>query len=53
MNIVTFILIVNTHVYGGGVVTFQEFNSKQSCESAKSLLNQKYGLSAGVDCVEK
>jgi hypothetical protein len=52
MNIVTFILIVYTHVNGGSVVSFQEFNSQKSCEYAKSLLDHKYGMEA-IYCMEK
>jgi hypothetical protein len=52
MNIVTFILIVYSHVNGGSVASFQEFNSQKSCEYAKSLLEHEYAISK-LYCVEK
>ena len=38
MNIV-YILIVVGHVYAGEVVTFQEFNSLQSCNKAGTFIS--------------
>ena len=32
-----FVLMVITEVYGGEVMTFQEFTSQETCEYAKSL----------------
>ena len=33
----TFVLMVIMNVYGGEVMTFQEFYSQEKCEYAKSL----------------
>mgnify|MGYP000954183544 CR=1 FL=1 len=48
-----YILIVTSWVYGGSVTTFQEFYSKEKCESARAAVettNPRYAKSA---CVPK
>ena len=36
---IVYILIVVGHVYAGSVVTFQEFNSLQSCNKAGAFIS--------------
>ena len=51
MNI--FILILITNVNMGSVVSFQEFNSIESCNKVKELIKSKYVNISSIECVPK
>lgn len=54
MSITAFILIVVTHVYGGTVVTMQEFSSEARCDVAAGVINNKHDSDIEyVQCVPK
>lgn len=52
-----FVLVVMSHIYGGGTVSFQEFTSLKQCQYAASLLRKEGGGFNGdvsnAFCVEK
>ena len=53
---IVYILIVVGHVYAGEVVTFQEFNSLQSCNKAGAFISaiKPWGDTPTMTmCVEK
>jgi hypothetical protein len=47
-----YVLIVVTGVYGGSVVSFQEFSSHAACIGAKEVVANMYRIRT-AECVQK